>query len=434
MELQAGGTPAGSRLARAHRGRLAAVLGLALALRLAFGFGYWVDKPLTMDEQEYLLLARNLLDGHGLVYTTPGTTRVEGRHVERAPLYPTCLALLARFAPGTVGGAGPLPTTAPAPVKAVQAILGTLVVGILALLAGRGAGTRAALVAAAIGAVYPPLIAMSAYVLSETVYLVLGLAAALLIGRAGEYHGGRRTASAATAGVAAGLATLARPATLVFVAFALAWLLARRRVGLAAVFACVVGATLVPWIAHQHATSGRFTIVAAEGGVTFWTGNNPLARGEGDLAANPPIKRVALELERGMAGQPPAAVEAMYYREAWAFIRSQPLAWTALMARKLFYTVVPIGASYTLHSGRYLAVTVLPYLAVLPFGLVGAFRLHRAGANPAALWLLAAATLAVCLVFFPQERFRVAGIDPALIVGASCAVAPVRRRGTQVVP
>jgi len=33
---------------------------VALLLRLAFGLGYWVDKPLTHDEQEYLMLAQNL--------------------------------------------------------------------------------------------------------------------------------------------------------------------------------------------------------------------------------------------------------------------------------------------------------------------------------------------------------------------------------------
>ena len=43
------------------RGRwLAAAILLGLALRLAFGLGYWIDKPLTLDEQEYLLLAHNV--------------------------------------------------------------------------------------------------------------------------------------------------------------------------------------------------------------------------------------------------------------------------------------------------------------------------------------------------------------------------------------
>jgi 4-amino-4-deoxy-L-arabinose transferase-like glycosyltransferase len=402
---------------------MAAVLGLALALRLAFGLGYWVDKPLTMDEQEYLLLARNLADGRGFVYAAPGASRTEGRHVERAPLYPVLLAGLSWLAPQTVGGAGALPVVAPGPVKVAQAILGTLAVWILAGAAGRAAGRRAWLAGAAIAAVYPPFVTMDAYVLSETVSVVLALAAASLLDRGAARTDGRGRVQTAAAGVAAGLATLARPATLVFIGFVGAWLLARRRIALAVALGCAVALTLAPWMVRQRAASGRFTIVAAEGGVTFWTGNNPLARGEGDLAANPSIKRVALELERRMAGQPASAVEAMYYREAWAFIREQPLTWAGLLARKAFYTIVPVGASYTLHSRLYLAMSALPYLAVLPVGVAGVLGLRRRRASPVALWLLAASTVAVCVVFFPQERFRVPGIDPALIVGASFAVA-----------
>jgi hypothetical protein len=36
------------------------------------------------------------------------------------------------------------------------------------------------------------------------------------------------------------------------------------------------------------------------------------------------------------------------------------------------------------------------------------------------LLLLAASAVLVCLVFFPQERFRIPVIDPALIVCAAC--------------
>ena len=39
---------------------------LALTVRLAFAFGYWVDKPLTVDQVEYLMLADNLQVGKGL--------------------------------------------------------------------------------------------------------------------------------------------------------------------------------------------------------------------------------------------------------------------------------------------------------------------------------------------------------------------------------
>jgi hypothetical protein len=89
------------------------------------------------------------------------------------------------------------------------------------------------------------------------------------------------------------------------------------------------------------------------------------------------------------------------------------------MARKVFYTVVPIGPSYRLHSPLYFGASVLSYLGVLPFGILGLVALVRRGSVPVPLMLLAASSILVCLVFFPQERFRIPVVDPALVVFAA---------------
>jgi hypothetical protein len=77
--------------------------------------------------------------------------------------------------------------------------------------------------------------------------------------------------------------------------------------------------------------------------VTFWTGNHPLAIGEGDLAANPPIKEAELAFRRAHPGLTPEQMEPLYYRDAFAHIRADPGWWLSLLARKAVYTVVPIG-------------------------------------------------------------------------------------------
>jgi CHASE2 domain-containing sensor protein len=77
---------------------------------------------------------------------------------------------------------------------------------------------------------------------------------------------------------------------------------------------------------------------------------------------------------------------------------------------------VPLGPSYTLHSTRYFVTSVVSYSALLVAGVVGGVALWRAGQWPAALGLLLGSALLVCVVFFPQERFRIPVIDPALIV------------------
>ena len=58
---------------------------------------------------------------------------------------------------------------------------------------------------------------------------------------------------------------------------------------------------------------------------------------------------------------------------------------------------------------------------MLPFALVGAMRAASGGAAAAALFLLAGPPMLVCLMFFPQERFRIPVIDPTLIVCAAAA-------------
>jgi hypothetical protein len=406
---------------------MAAALVVGLGLRLAFGLGYWVDKPLTLDEQEYLLLAHNLADGRGFSYARPDSGLSTGRHVGRAPLYPLFLAGLGLAVPGSAIRADRLPNAVPPDVKVAQALLGCGLVWLVGWWANRAAGRRAGIAAAWIAAVYPPLVAISSYLLSETLYAVLALLAARLVDRAlAAAEPERPTLLALAGGVVTGLAVLTRPASLLFLALVAAWLIVRRRGWTAA--AVLVGAALVvaPWTARNQAAYGRFVLVASEGGVTFWTGNNRLARGEGDLAANPDMKRAALEIERAAGDATPEAVEGRYYRAALDDIRRDPAQWAGLLARKLFYTVVPAGPSYTLHSARFLAASVVPYLAVLPFAAAGAWRVRRRPAQPVALWLLAAAAVLTGLVFFPQERFRIPVIDPVLIVCAAACVPPAR--------
>jgi hypothetical protein len=92
----------------------------------------------------------------------------------------------------------------------------------------------------------------------------------------------------------------------------------------------------------------------------------------------------------------------------------------------LFYLFVPIGPSYMLHSGLYRIASWVSYAGLLVPGLAGLISLGRRRAGPAALWLLLASAILACLVFLPQERFRIPVIDPVLIIGAAVFLATLR--------
>jgi 4-amino-4-deoxy-L-arabinose transferase-like glycosyltransferase len=424
----------------AGRGRattlLAAALVLGVALRLGFALGYWVGKPLTHDEVEYLQLAQSLADGHGFTYGTAGAAGTSPQF-GRAPLYPLFLAGIVRVAGPALRDQSPATTLSrsiavvPQPgtlaaVKIAQALLGGLSILLIAAVARRAAGDAAGVAAAWVAALYPPLVWIGCYVLSEALFIPLAFGAVLVLGRAIDGDPGAagrdampRRGPVLAAGVLAGLATLARPMMLFFLLAAGAWLLWRRRALWLVLLALGTALVVIPWTMRNYARTGHVVLVASEGGVTFWTGNNPLARGEGDLAANPDMKRAEIALRQRYPGWTAEQLEQVYYREAFAFIRQQPAAWLSLLGRKAFYTWVPVGPSYRLHSGRYFWASVVSYLAVLPLAVLGFFALRRRGTRPRALWLFAASSLLACLVFFPQERFRIPVLDPALVVCAA---------------
>jgi len=385
-------------------------VAVGIAARLAFALGYWVDKPLTHDEREYLLLARNVAEGRGFAHLQPDGTPVPGEHFGRAPGYPLALA-------GIVGAAG-----APAGhdpellrvIRTAQAVLGGGLVWLVAWLAWRAAGSKAAFAAGWLAALYPPLVWTPAYIWSETLFSVLALGCAAVLSLE------RRTARVyVAAGALAGAAVLTRPAMLFFLPLAALWLAWSRQWRGVVLFSVACALVILPWTIRNAREYGRFVLVASEGGITFWTGNHPLAVGEGDLAANPQIKQENVALRAKYPGMTPEELEPIYYREAFRFIREQPVAWAWLVARKAFYAVVPIGPSYRLHSALYFGASAASYLAVLPFALLGLSRLARAGRLPVPLLLLAASSFLVCLVFFPQERFRIPLVDPALLVTAA---------------
>jgi hypothetical protein len=409
------------------RSLLVAAAILGLAARLAFGLLYWVDKPLTHDEREYLELAGNLAAGRGLRYDPlppQPPDEVPFQRFDRAPGYPAFLAAVASF-----GAADAQPRSTPAGIKVVQAVAGAVGVAVIGILAARIGGPAAGAIAAFGAALYPPLVWICAYALSEALYSVLALACALvLFGAAASPRPGRRSLVVALVlgGALAGIAALVRPVMVLFVGLYAAWLVFRRVPAHAAAFALGAAIVIAPWTLRASERAHRFVLIATEGGVTFWTGNHPLASGEGDLAANPQLKSADIQLRSRHRNLDADALEPIYYREAFDHIRADPARWVAVMIRKLIYQWIPIGPSYRLHSTLYAATSIASYAVVLPLGLAGLIRLVHARRVPALLMLLAASQVLAGLIFLPQERYRIPVIDPVLLIFAAVWLASRR--------
>ncbi len=406
------------------------VLGAAaagLVVRLAFGLGYWVGKPLTQDELEYLMLARNLASGSGFSYdrAAPSSAELPPQRFGRAPGYPAFLAIVSVLAPLPAS-----PQSVPVSIKVVQAVVGAIGVVLIGALAGRVAGPTAGALAAVIASAYPPLVWICAYALSEALYSVLALLSVCTLWSVIDRTGARATTTdvggVVLAGLIAGLAALTRPSMVVFLPICALWLAVRRLRWQAPAF--IVGAALVvgPWSIRNVLETGRFVLIAPQAGVNFWMGNHALAIGEGDLAANPILKTADIALRRQHPGLDAVQLEPIYRREAFAQISAHPVWWVKLLARKFFYQWIPVGPSYRLHSVRYYGASLVSYALVFPLALAGLVELHRRGRLPDALLLLAGSEVLVGLIFFPQERYRIPVIDPMLII---CAAAWISLKG-----
>ena len=234
---------------------------------------------------------------------------------------------------------------------------------------------------------------------------------------------------------------LVRPAMLFFLPLAALWLICAAPAGTRGRRSWSPRLpSIAPWTVRNMRVYGTFVLVASEGGVTFWTGNHPLARGEGDLAANPDIKRAELEFRRAHPGLTAEAARAALLPRRLAVHRAASRSGgSACCAKKAFYTVVPIGPSYTLHSTRYLGCVA----RVVPAAAAARGRRRRAAVarQPPARRRSSCSAASACSsvsCFFPQERFRIPVIDPALIVCCwprrSRLGAPRVRRASVIAP
>lgn len=377
---------------------LLAAAAVALVVRCLFAFVYWTDQPLTVDQVEYLMLAERVAAGEGMTFP-PGE-----RRLMRSPGYPLFLAAIHAVAPGQNA------------VKAVQCLLGALSVLLVAAMARRLAGERAALVAAWLAALYPPLVFEPAYMLSEPLYTALGLGCVLAAWEALETEDdGRRRTRAALAGLLTGAILLVRPEFVLFAGLLGLLLLWRRQFVAAALFGTLAATIVLPWPAYNLLVHERTIAMSSRGGPNFWMGNNPLAIGDGDVSANPPMAHAYVMLMDNNPDLSAEELERLFYRRAGEFIREQPLAWGWLLVKKAFWFVVPFGPSYQSRSALFFSSHAASWLLLLGGTIAAWGRLRRVRPPPVVLAVVAVSVVLTCVIFFPLERYRVPLLDPVLI-------------------
>ncbi|MEN6459702.1 MAG: phospholipid carrier-dependent glycosyltransferase [Thermoguttaceae bacterium] len=423
------------------RGRLALLLILALAIRLAAGWAWQSrigDRLVLGDSESYWQLGRAIAEGKPYEYGP------EKARIFRAPGYPALLApvfwissdrhiqlLLAR---------------------AEAALLGALAVLGVWWLARLLFDDRAAWIAGLIAAFYPGGIALSVLILSEAPFcplMLLQLALWTLAGRAPTRRS--RIGWSFAAGLAAGMATLMRPDWLLFTPVAvIVDVLWRRASGPSKVssssaeptgvgshsstkrhrlhVACwmMLGLVLVllPWWVRNACLTGRFVPTTLQVGASLYDGLNPEATGASNMDF---VARFVADL-KGQGGPPPGnpAFEVALNRT----LRDSALHWAAthpgravqLAAVKLarLWNIWPnepqLARSPIVRWG-----VVFTYTPLLILAIIGVWRTLGRGWPYRLCWLPAVYLTLLHVVFVSSLRYR----EPAMLALLALAAGAV---------
>ncbi|MCE9591356.1 MAG: glycosyltransferase family 39 protein [Planctomycetes bacterium] len=363
------------------------------------------------DQLDYELFAYRLSIGQGYTFEdgTPTASRTPGTSIALLPAY---LVTDRSFAAGRVW----------------FALISAVTCALTAWAIRPWVSQRVALAAAAMLAVYPGHFYYAMHFLSEVPFafwLAIGVGCAL------RAMTGRRAWWVVPAGVAWGMATLARPNVLIFLPVAAVAVCASvgpgwwRRVLLAGVQVAVMGLVLLPWVSRNAAVLGEATI-STVGGQTMWGAHNPVTFHDplyrGDWYATSKLTDAQHELSGDEVRRNHATMQYGVQQ-----VRENMTLMPGLELAKLWRLVSPF--TNTPNRGVYWAFA-LSWALAAPFcviGIVSLWRRHRAVA--VVLLVPLAGTVLTALIFYGSVRFR-DSLTPVLMIFAAIGVAAVGRRVT----
>jgi len=326
-------------------------------------------------------------------------------------------------------------------VRVLQAMGGATTATLAFLIGRRVFRPSAALLGAALLALYGAMTFYETELLMEWMGALLDCTALWLLVTAHANSSARRYAAA---GAALGFSALARANVLLFAVFVLAWIArdahpARRLRALA--FAAGLVASLLPAMIHNAVVSGVWVPVTSNGGLNFYIGNSRHANGKFGPVADVDLyndftTREYLQRKSGR-DMDPAEVSSYWFARSFDDIRAAPGHALALTAKKvaMFFNgyEIPQIDSFDVQAREFawLRVLFVRLWFIMVFGLLGLFLCFRAGGKQVLLsgfvWMYAASIA----LFFVTGRYR-AQAAPILCLFAGYAIVTIPSRITSL--
>ena len=353
-----------------------------------------------------------------------------GREVfYQAPFYPYSMAvMMTLFGPETW------------PLRILQALLGASSCVLTAVAGSRFFDPKTGLLAGGMLAVYPPAIFFDGLIQKTSLGLFLTTAVLALLAESAQRP---RPRWWLLVGVALGCLVLTRENALILTPVLLLWILLgdsraawRERRGRVALFGVGLAVILAPVGLRNLAVGGHFHLTTSQLGSNFYIGNHqdadgkyrPLRPGREDARVE---RRDAVELAEADLGRTLTASEVSSYwlQRSWRYIRSHPVDWLQLLARKAFMVVnarelvdTESLEVYRDHSRILKIPSFFFHFGVLgPLAILGAWATRR---DRQRLWILYAIALAIAaslVIFYVVARYR-HQLTPIVVLFAAAGI------------
>ena len=316
-------------------------------------------------------------------------------------------------------------------VRIAQALVDTLTCLFVYLLGKEAFGEVAGLLAAALAAVYPPLIFYTGVLLTESVSMFLLAGSAWLLLRCVRARQHSRYTFLIVAGLLLGLAIITRSVLLITVPLVLVWLLFVAEHwpgwGMAMRYALAllgpIALVIAPIAIRNYQIHHQFILISTNGGVNFFLGHGGTERLKNQVRNLPEVFSEGQII--GISSRSQTEEEAYFYQLGWEYIRRHPIQTIRSLPGKLInmYWASDYWPASDAQANILRSIDLIFWkLLLLPLSLIGLlfFRgqvQHRA----ALLYLLILSTVATPLLFWAQPRFRIP-VVPCFIVLAAGTV------------
>ena len=319
-------------------------------------------------------------------------------------------------------------------VKIIQHLIGSVSVVLIYILARRMFDRRVAILASVLASAYWILIYFEGELLLDSLLVFFNLTLFLLLYRAAERQ---KYGLWVASGVVLGLAAITRPTVLILAPVILVWLFLqfqkqKTRSGIARIWLGVLlGAFLViaPVTVRNYLLGNDFVLIASQGGINFFIGNNP--HSDGSSAVVPGLgddwdyADAVFLAERDLGKKvKPSQASNYFYKRGWDFILKRPGQSLPLLWKKfsLFWTKFEIGNNQNIYFiQRYsplLKILPLGFWLIGPLSFLGLFLVARDFKRHSLLIMFTTFYLLTIVFFFVNARFRLPLLPFLMILAA----------------